>query len=281
MITLQTPWTRQPQVAPRIARTPLTQGLLGLIWGGAGSAQGRDLVTGYRYLNVNNKQITPSGVSYGQTTQGGAGGVTSERYPNDPNKNWYPATCPISLVVAFHSFVRPSSSNAAILGGCNTNLTYVIQERNDSGYYQFGLRVGGASYSQYGSSSNPIRIGELNVIVLTADGTTMRGFLNGMEIGTGTAIASSTLNYDTTYNRINLITATNPDGGTGAAAAGHYLALYERILSRGEIVQLYENPWQLFAPIRRRIWTPSAGAAAFNPSWAAGSNQIIGVANVS
>lgn len=41
-----------------------------------------------------------------------------------------------------------------------------------------------------------------------------------------------------------------------------YLCIWDRGLSSDELVAVQANPWQLFAPITRRIWVPSAGGSA-------------------
>jgi hypothetical protein len=38
------------------------------------------------------------------------------------------------------------------------------------------------------------------------------------------------------------------------------LLMFSRVISVAEYRSLYDNPWQLFAPLPRRIWAPAAGA---------------------
>lgn len=50
-----------------------------------------------------------------------------------------------------------------------------------------------------------------------------------------------------------------------------------RQLSDGESQAISENPWQIFAPLERRIWVPAAGGGtSFKPTWAANANTLIG-----
>jgi hypothetical protein len=58
--------------------------------------------------------------------------------------------------------------------------------------------------------------------------------------------------------------------------AGNF-AYFDTDLSDEAIRRLYLYPWELFAPIQRRIWVPvSAGAATFKAAWASGSTTIVG-----
>jgi hypothetical protein len=76
-------------------------------------------------------------------------------------------------------------------------------------------------------------------------------------------------------------------GGGGTAGGGSYaltsdvtaafVIKYNRVLSDLELVSIFANPWQLFAPLPRRIWAPvSAGGGAYTITAAAGSYALAG-----
>jgi len=77
---------------------------------------------------------------------------------------------------------------------------------------------------------------------------------------------------------------TDVDVGIGnySAAGGKFLgniylvASWRRQLADVEFLSLYQNPWQLFAPLPRRIWAPAAAAGGTHPT----SGAIVGAGAV-
>lgn len=57
-----------------------------------------------------------------------------------------------------------------------------------------------------------------------------------------------------------------------------YFLIYNRALSPAEIASISANPWQVFEP--ELLWVPVSAALSFNPAWAIGCNQILGVGYV-
>lgn len=68
--------------------------------------------------------------------------------------------------------------------------------------------------------------------------------------------------------------------GGSANVRAHPVAMdlrWNRSISEGEIQALAENPWQVFAAVKRRIYViPDAAAPTFKPAWAMGATTMIG-----
>lgn len=74
---------------------------------------------------------------------------------------------------------------------------------------------------------------------------------------------SSNFSGSTTRNAVTLGYSNrggSPDDNPAVAEFTHFAAI-QGYLSLAELRQLATNPWQLFAPIERRIWVPSASSA--------------------
>lgn len=101
------------------------------------------------------------------------------------------------------------------------------------------------------SASGPIK--NKTWFAMTLTGTTIGLYMDGQSgaITPSGQFTTSTIN-PALYNRNS--------GGRGWAGQNYLTLIFERGLSATEIKQLADNPWQLFAPIKRQIWVPvSAG----------------------
>ena len=74
-------------------------------------------------------------------------------------------------------------------------------------------------------------------------------YLNGAQVATATRVETPNL-APTLSNELRL----------GANGAVYFVAFWDRILNAAEVARLHSNPWQLFVPLPRRIWAPSAAA---------------------
>jgi hypothetical protein len=108
-------------------------------------------------------------------------------------------------------------------------------------------------------------------ILLTVDGTNWRTYAKN-------ALTKTTANATVPTAHANRFTRVHGKYDATGARTGLSLALvYNVVLSLEQYRALYDNPWQLFAPLPRRIWAPAAGgAAAFKPAWASGATTIVG-----
>lgn len=100
-----------------------------------------------------------------------------------------------------------------------------------------------------------------------------RFFRNGVKLGLGASVGSGSGAATTNSNPVKMgarIDATIRQ--TGFANLG---IVWSRQLTDGEAAEITYAPWQIFKPLRARVYSlPST--LTFNPSWAAGSNQYLG-----
>jgi len=106
-------------------------------------------------------------------------------------------------------------------------------------------------------------------------GDTYRGYLNGASLGSPTLTGTATTIAGTTTVDVEVQSQTTISGGSGTAV---YLTLaWNRALTSGEIASLNRNPWQIFSPIKRRIWVPSFGAGG---GFSAAGNLVSSAATI-
>lgn len=248
--------TQQPQYAPQIDwGNPVTQGLVGLIPGGAAQRPGYDVITGLKFPNISAPVASTSGLSSGQTAVG-TGGISSNRIGTDSLTNWRPSSQKLSLVAAFHQYGAGGSDVIIAGNGFGVGTGYHFYERFSDGTVQFSLYDGSAR--QFTSASSSLAANARNVVCLACDGATMRGYINGRAVGS-VATGGGSVTYDATYARTSL--AGTPDAN-GAAMAGHWMGLWNRSLSAAEAKSLAENPWQIFKAPSRKIFLNVAGGAS-------------------
>lgn len=95
------------------------------------------------------------------------------------------------------------------------------------------------------------------------------------------ALTASTLSSSANGAIARPVWFLNCDGGTSEKVRiALYLRWENRTLSAADFRRLYENPWQIFKPMKRRIYadTFGAGGGSFNPVWALNSTVTIGAA---
>lgn len=102
--------------------------------------------------------------------------------------------------------------------------------------------------------------------------------VNTYMIGNATSISSGTSTTD--ISGISFQDFGSPIfGGTVSGRRRPLLmgGLSSGAISDSDVAAFVKNPWQLFAPITRRIWVPQSGAApSFLGAWARGSTTIVG-----
>ena len=91
------------------------------------------------------------------------------------------------------------------------------------------------------------------IVTSSAAANVTRLYYNGSSSVTGTAAAASTNNGDYIHFANGFGSSANANTVLGCFWEG-------RALSEAEAIELSANPWQLFRPITRRIYVPSAGA---------------------
>lgn len=113
--------------------------------------------------------------------------------------------------------------------------------------------------------------GRPHAVMITKDGTTHAAYSNG---------ASSSGTFGGTAAFTNGVTRTVgfdfSDAAAHMAGVTDLIVGFSRTLSAAEFASLRQNPWQLFAPLPRRIWAPAAAGGGTSISGALGTASASG-----
>lgn len=241
MKPIRVPWTRQPQIPVGIDwGNPLTRGLKALLVPN---------ITGSRLYNV-----VPGGVQ--PTTTGtisrsvGPSGV-GQKYGDASGTALQTYTFPSGYVQTAGSVFwkgQRHASGPAIFrdNQLNTSATMVW----DNGSSAWSARVNGTTLSGVGS----FPVDTDTDFLLTGDTGGSVFYVKGASLGS--VGAAWNWNGSTSFGlHVNIGYAQ------GVSATDYIIALYDRQLSAVEAKNLSANPWQLFAPLSRTLWVPSAAAS--------------------
>lgn len=239
--------TRQP-IRPSINWSdPITEGLVGLIWGGPGGA--RDLV--YQPYSLIPTEITigpgAAGMASRKPTFAYGGWATARLGYGQ----WALANAPLTLAV-FADYVTPGTSRW--LGGvyCGTGGYSVGVKYSGLRYNAAAITIGGVNRSveAAAASTGPC------VYAMTATSTRLAGYDKGKLYQATTYTGTAAITYDATLAR--LIFGGHGDS-VGPLGDYYWQALWARELTAAENLRLAQEPWCLFVP--KRIWVPQASAS--------------------
>ncbi len=102
--------------------------------------------------------------------------------------------------------------------------------------------------------SAAIPLGQIVALAAAQDASSSAMWVDGTLAATGSAGTGQT--FDNQFTWLNLPGALS---GRGQPIKGYLAAIWFRKLSPGELASVTARPWQLFAPLPRRIWAPAAG----------------------
>lgn len=236
------PWAKQPQIAVGINKTnPITNGLVLAVL----PHSDVNIVTGQRSLNTPTG-LTRSGLATGISTQfpGASGGYLS--YTLQVGGGDMTGFCIVNTAsTASQTFLGAFPSGGGSLGN------YLDCE---SGHFT-SVSTSGANWTLAASSLSQTTNADVRVGARFFSGAGRDIWENGILTGT-----DSTVRTVTGLDRI-IIGAYYASGFDQVQMAGAvYLSLWwNRALSPEEMRSISDNPWQVFAPLRRFLWIPSAG----------------------
>lgn len=231
-------WTRQPQQVVGIDwSNPLTRGLVGTYNATYGDAVTRATVT--RVGSVA-PRVFNSGVLL--TGYAGSGGIaTNYDIVNHPL-----VTGAFSVVMTV-KFVFSAANNQSFIsqGGSGSGKGWDIVVAANTN--TLSLVFGGVAIYTIGASALISGVEQRIVVVVSGNGGTATGYVNGVSVGSaavGTMLtpALSTTQIGCNYN--GTIRQNEPPAGT---ALGEML-LYNRALSVPEVTRVSTNTWQIFQP---------------------------------
>jgi hypothetical protein len=200
----------------------------------------------------------------------GANGVAGGRFTNITGLDILTGVCSMfaeaSMEVNATNFSIATSRETAVTGnGVGIVLDDINVTANSIQYYA-NNSVRATSNSCLGSNSENFT----HRMAFTADGTNCRFYAKGLLQSTvaTTVLPSAHVNRRTTICGRDL----TQNGGSVALVLA-----WNRVLSLAEYQALYENPWQIFQPINRRIFldVTAAPGGGFQSAWAMNSNQLI------
>jgi hypothetical protein len=247
-IVYSVPWTRQPQVPVRINRShPLgarviTHQPLGL--------QGAVSKLANYYSGA---QIQPSPVGRGLVGTGSAAAADIQSGPVDTAKDltfsyWYKAVA----TTGTHKMIVESPDPDFTVGDMS------IYMEGSSTNLQYGRQGAGLGYYYYRCPSPTV--GKWVFVVASMDYQSLQphqvyydGIAQSMTYVATTGAA--TPNPGTLYILSRKNNQYFNDSGI------QDLTIFNGYFSEAEAKVLTKNPWQIFAPLTRRIWVPSVGAA--------------------
>jgi hypothetical protein len=269
--------TQKPPVGTPLDRTaPLLNGLLWYSpgWENGGN-QAADMIGGNGLTLASGTVWTP-GTS--PRTGGGIGCLTADQGAlSGPWTIAYrPSQGPWTFVVGLSWTGATHGSFGEIFGVSSSNngeANSVPLKIQWSGSSNFFRAVSGSSALAAGSTA--ITANTLIVLVVTANSSGSMMYANGILAGTGTVLQLANWGSGSGV----WCGSSDPSGSTSAALASqirfHFGAVYNRVLSAGEAMAWYQNPWRLFA-------TPPPLAALVNAgtfsaeSFTAGTLTILG-----
>ena len=130
-------------------------------------------------------------------------------------------------------------------------------------------------WTHYGVSDYSLGVaasGNVGVVGVTAiPSSTVTAYENGIQIA---SVAIGALNVSTATSCQMSFTSS----GSSAVSTLAFAAYWDRELSAAEHASMAANQWQIFAPLPRRIWAPSAaaGGGGFQAAWARNRSYVIG-----
>jgi hypothetical protein len=259
-IVTRTQWTRQPQVPvqvlPEFAPIAVYSG--GLFWNGVNPVSSH-AVTSTITTEVSNVGV---GTKMGSTSAAlRTSGISYNHNGADPFT--IEVLCSMTSTAFLHGVVQFGNANngqtRSLLGDTGTGANVYF-----GGYSQDSGPTPSIAWDLDGKPHHYI------MSCTSGAGGAMRWFKDGVLKGTST---SATLNNVTTTN----FGIGDSFWGTIATLKVYKAALYRRCFTDAECVALGKNPWQIFAPLSRRIWAGEVAApGTFQPAWAANANQFIG-----
>lgn len=237
MFVLPRKTAQQPQGVPIINwANPITQGLVGLVWMGAGKY--KDIVTG---IDASQTNVTQDNRASGKTavvSSAGTNGVYYARitsgYPTS-NPAWQLSgslTC-----LAYGNHVTPASTNVIFGTSGGGGDGYTIGDQFGARTRSLGVFAGGSLVSiSSGTWSNKDAVKGI-----TWNGATLTGYDDGIDFAT--ASGSGNITYGATFTRTRYLGSADHSAPAGN---GYWMGLWNRPLSKNEVRSLNEKPFQMF-----------------------------------
>ena len=233
---IRVPWTSQPQTAVGIDRSnPITRGLVFAL----NAANRRDSISG--------ATAVLSGTSYQAV---GLAGIP-HKSPTTQVPGAFTYTVNIASAFDCTTIVvfRSVTAQAAAVGVPTLNF-------NSAEPVLFSSTGSQSVFSTTNNASTTITTlsaGRVYVLAGVKRVNSQEQYVNGVKVTTN-------VTGNRAVGAITTVSVGRPSGGNNIENAEYYEVLhFNRALSPHEVAVLSANPWQVFAPLERRIWAPAAG----------------------
>ena len=233
---IRVPWTSQPQTAVGIDRSnPITRGLVFAL----NAANRRDSISGATAVlsGTSYQAVGPAGIPHKSPTTQVPGAFT---YTVN-----IASAFDCTTIVVFRSV----TAQAAAVGVPTLNF-------NSAEPVLFSSTGSQSVFSTTGNPSTTITTlsaGRVYVLAGVKRVNSQEQYVNGVKVTTN-------VTGNRAVGAITTVSVGRPSGGNNIENAEYYEVLhFNRALSPHEVAVLSANPWQVFAPLERRIWAPAAG----------------------
>lgn len=143
---------------------------------------------------------------------------------------------------------------------------FATEQGNDNYRFQVHLPFGGSIYWDYGNSSSgrlstsySAYINKLTHVCLVSNSTNFQAiYLNGIQVASQASAANPAPGT-------TIIVLAWPAAGLGFNGTVNNFCIWNRVLSNGEAMTLYNNPWGLYVPPRFNLRAQSPSVVTFKP----------------
>lgn len=258
----------------RVPRTSQPQGPAGIDWGNPSAPIAAVLPSGGVPLIFSRGNAERYGVPTGTGVRIGAGqkglcaGSASASSTNTfrlhsvanlTNTVWESPTTAVSALV-YLTRTGTSSGQSPIFANADTGTSPAWGISQQTTTMRFDTQIGGVAKT---SPTASINVGETAVFIGVYDGVNVSLYKNGKLVGSTAATGS--LTYVNAADRGPLLGNYYNYTGTARSFVGdiYVASLWKRALSASEIKSLSDNPWQIFQPLARNVFSdvPATGGS--------------------
>lgn len=186
---------------------------------------------------TNNGAVEFNGGKFGNAADGGAS--NSDKWLSTANTMGVNGTA-ISVSAWVRVTTAPTSGNSMMLWGqenSGTKVFYTIRYNNNSGTLRLRFERGKESVGSESADYNiTLSTSTFTHLVLTYDTTNIRGYVNGIQVGTSTASGSGTSDVFNGFQVLNAPAYANYFSGLVDETA-----VYNRAITQTEITDLYNG----------------------------------------
>jgi len=245
----QTPWTRQPQVPVRVVKGDPLWAFL-------------PIVSSTSYVPLIGSRIRTAATASAAPSVNIANGLVGPV---------------LGMTVSTGSIIIPpvTTLNSAFAATGAASLIVVGKSQGSAGHASgttpiFKTQSAGSSFNHYPFTDGNIYVGPFSTVrylngtlsgatagiytphvaIATAKSGSQAFYINGILQGSGSAAETPSID-------------TGSNSGFGEFGSVYFAAFFDRVLTASEISSFSSNPWQIFAPLPRRIWVGAAAAGGF------------------